>query len=118
MLKVISHGGKVEKYSYFIFYEWVEIPFAGFSFDCNMQGEIKFNDLSPEALVHYGKCESGEYEVIYRGLQREDQSYFESKVAECYCGEPIVLELFTNECSHCHQHYNIAGQQLVKKELL
>ena len=112
MLKIISHGQQVVKESYFISYEWVERPGSGFDFPCNMQGEINFNDMVPEALENYKKCESDEYAVIYRGLQRHEHSYWEPTVAICYCGEEITLESNTNECEHCNQLYNSAGQQL------
>jgi hypothetical protein len=112
MIKIISHCRRVEEYSYSIFYEWVEFPLSGFSFDCNDQGEINFKDMKPEGLANYEKCESGEYEVIYRGLQRYVNRYWEPTVGECYCKNEVVLNSNTNECSKCGALYNSAGQEL------
>lgn len=112
MIKIISHGRMVEEYTYAIFYEWVEFPLSGFSFDCNQDGEIMFNDFTPEAMENYEKCESGEYEVIYRGLQRYVNRYYEPTVGECYrCKKEVVLQSNTNKCS-CGTLYNSAGQEL------
>ena len=112
MIKVISHGRMVEEYSYSIFYEWVEFPLSGFSFDCNQDGVIDFNKVTGDGLVNYEKCESGEYEVIYRGLQRSVNRYREPTIGECYCGKEIVLESNTNECTSCKRLYNGSGQEL------
>ena len=112
MIKIISHGRRVEEFTYSIFYEWVEIPGAGFSFDCNENGDIYFKDFTTAALENYEKCESGEYEVIYRGLQRYVNRYWEPTVGECYCGKEVVLQSNTNECEHCGRLYNSAGQEL------
>ena len=113
MIKITSHRNVVEEYNYYIFYEWVEKPLAGFMFPCNQKGEINFNDMSPEALANYEKCESDEYEVIYRGLQREVNRYVEPAVGQCYCGKgEVVLETNTNECPTCGRLYNASGQEL------
>lgn len=112
MIKIISHGRTVEEFTYSIFYEWVEMPGAGFSFDCNEKGEINFNDMQPEGLANYEKCESGEYAVIYRGLQRYVNRYREPTIGECYsCKREVVLQSNTNQCK-CGIYYNAAGQEL------
>lgn len=113
MIRIISHGRWVEEFTYCIFYEWVEFPDSGFSFPCNQDGEINFNDMEEAALVNYEKCESGEYEVIYRGLQRYVNRYREPTIGECYsCKREVELSSNTNKCE-CGRLYNSAGQELV-----
>jgi hypothetical protein len=111
MIKIKSHGRHVEDVEYNIFYEWVEFPDSGFSFPCNQDGEIQMNDLTSEGLENFNKCESGEYEVIYRGLQRLVNRYYEPAIGECHCGSEVTLSGNSNQCQ-CGQWYNSAGQQL------
>jgi hypothetical protein len=116
MIKIISHRNVVEEHKYYIFYEWVEKPLAGFMFSCNQYGEIDFNNMSPEALSNYEKCESDEYEVIYRGLQREVNRIIEPAIGECHCGTQVVLGSNTNECPKCRTLYNSAGMELTRPD--
>ena len=111
-IKIISHGRRVEDAEYYIFYEWAEQLDSGFMFPCNQDGVINFNDMSKTALDRYEKCESGEYEVVYRGLQRMVNRYWEPAIGECSCGNEVVLESNTNMCEHCGSYYNMGGQQL------
>jgi len=111
MIEIKSHSRVVEEISHYIFYEWVEQPDSGFHFPCNDQGEINFNEMLQEALAHYEKCESEEYAVIYRGLQRFVNHRKEPSIGICYCGKEVVLDSGTNECE-CGNLFNSAGQQL------
>lgn len=110
-IKIISHSRTVEEVEYYIFYEWVEELDSGFSFDCNEHGEIDFENMSPEAMENYDKCESEEYEVVYQGLRRRVHCYREPAIGECSCGREVVLERNTNQCE-CGSYYNSIGQQL------
>lgn len=118
MIKIVSHGRMVEEYKFYIFYEWVEKPNTGFFFPCNSEGDINFNNLSEQALENYEKCESDEYEVIYRGLQRHIERYWEPTVGECYCGEEVLLKGSSNECKHCGRLYSPIGHELVKPKVV
>lgn len=111
-IKIVSHKRRVEEIDYFIFYEYAEELDAGFMFPCNREGEINFNELSKEALVNYEKCENGEYEVVYQGLQRSINKYWEDAVGECSCGALVTLASNSNQCEKCRTWYNFAGQQL------
>lgn len=110
-IRIISHGRKVEEFSYFIFYEWVEELDSGFMFPCNEYGEIDFDSMSQEALDNYEKCEVEEYEVVYQGLRRCVNRYWEPAIGECFCGKEVVLGSNTNQCE-CGQYYNSIGQEL------
>ena len=112
MITIKNARRKVEEFSYFIFYEWVEQPGAGFHFPCNDQGEINFNKMKPAAVENYEKCESDEHEVIYRGLQRSVNRYTEPAVGKCHSGSEVLLESNTNECSKCQRLYNSVGLEL------
>ena len=109
MIKIKSHVLDQVEYSYTIFYELVEYPEDGYHFLCNMQGEINFNDLTPQALEDYEKCMNEEYAVIYRGLTRHEKSIYESAIGICGCGQEVELESFENVCA-CGLKYNQCGQ--------
>ena len=111
-IKIISHRQHVEEVEYYIFYEYAEVLDSGFMFPCNQDGDINFNEMEQAALDNYNKCESGEYEVVYHGLRRSINSYWEPTIAECSCGHEVVLESNTNQCESCHAYYNLGGQEL------
>ena len=111
-IKIISHVREVEDVEYYIFYEWVEELNSGFMFPCNMQGEIDFENMEQVALDNYGKCDSEEYPVVYRGLQRSVTRYREPAIGLCSCGEEVPLESNTNVCENCGAYYNMGGQEL------
>ena len=111
-IKIISHGRRVEDVEYYIFYEWAEELDSGFMFPCNENGEINFNDMEQVALDNYEKCESGEYEVVYQGLRRSFNRYWEPAIGKCSCGKEVVLESNTNRCESCRSYYNMMGQEL------
>jgi hypothetical protein len=115
-IKIISHSRVVEEISYYIFYEWVEQLDAGFMFPCNENGDINFNEMSPEALENYEKCESEEHAVVYHGLRRAVNRYREPAIGLCTCGEEVELSGSTNQCPKCSQLYNWIGQQLSDPE--
>jgi hypothetical protein len=118
MIRIKSHIREWVEYSYTIFYELVEYPEDGYNFVCDMHGEINFNNLTPQALEDYQKCESDEYAVIYRGLQRHEQRNHEPAIGICSCGDEVVLESFTNECTGCNREYNSCGQELTERRLV
>lgn len=111
-IKIVSHKRRVEEVEYYIFYEYVEELDAGFMFPCNQDGEINFNELPKEALENYEKCESEEYEVVYQGLRRMVNRYWEDAIGECSCGELVTLSTNSNQCLKCKAWYNSGGQQL------
>jgi len=102
----------VEEIEYYIFYEWAEQLDSGFMFPCNQDGDINFDDMDQEALDNYDKCENGEYEVVYQGLQRSINRYWEPTISRCSCGHEVVLESNTNVCESCGAYYNMGGQEL------
>lgn len=111
-IKIKSHGRRVEEVEYYIFYEWAEELDSGFMFPCNQDGEIDFNEMEQVALDNYQKCENDEYEVVYQGLRRSVNSYWEPAIAECSCGHEVTLESNTNVCEQCGSYYNMGGQEL------
>jgi hypothetical protein len=110
-IEIVSHRRHVEEVEYYIFYEWAEQLDSGFHFPCNSDGDINFNDMAPEAMENYEKCENGEYEVVYQGMQRFVNSYWEPAVGLCSCGKRVTLDSNTNRCK-CGSYYNQMGQQL------
>jgi len=111
-IKIISHRQDVEEIRYYIFYEWAEELNSGFMFPCNQEGIIDFENMEQVALDNYDKCESGEYEVVCQGLQREINRYSNPAIARCSCGAEVTLESNTNVCDSCGAYYNMGGQEL------
>lgn len=111
-IKIISHRQEVEEFSYYIFYEWAEELNSGFMFPCNQEGIIDFENMEQVALDNYDKCESGEYEVVCQGLQREVNRYSNPAIGQCSCGAEVALESNTNVCEQCGAYYNMGGQEL------
>jgi len=110
MIKIVRFPGVVVKDYFYIFYELVERPFEGFKFPCNMQGEIEFNEMSSQLLIEYEKCESEEYEVLYRGLQRDKVVKKLYAVGQCWCGTQVLLQSAVNRCG-CGKYYTRNGQE-------
>lgn len=110
-IKIISHRQIVEEVEYFIRYDDVDSPGSGWDFPCNQDGDINFNDMSEAAMENYHGCESGEYEAVYVGLQRQVHSYENPTIGKCGCGREVTLESNTNRCD-CGNYYNAVGQEL------
>lgn len=111
-IKILQERRVEEVYSYFIEYRWRDDQGAGFWFDCNQDGDINFNEMSEAAMENYEKCESGEYDVEYLGLQRIVDRIVHPRIGQCSCGEEVRLEYFTNHCDKCGQYYSSHGQAL------
>jgi len=94
------------------YYEWRDSPGAGFGFDSDARGYVSLSTLNPAARVNFERCLDGTYDVIDRGVQRFEHSYWEPASVRCDCGRTIWLEdPLTNICD-CGQLVNGCGQRL------
>ena len=114
MIKIIKERKHVERIEYALYYEWKTSKGAGFLFDCDKEGNLVTLD-NPDAQANYEKCVSGEYNVVFKGIQRYDTSYWEDAVGKCICGEEVQLGRFTNTCDECDRDYNSQGQLLADR---
>lgn len=117
MMEIISRRRRVVETHYEIYYEWKDMPGAGFSFPCDEGGNILFDELPEAAMKNYEDCEFGEFKekLHYRGMQRYYNRYTEPAIGKCICGKEVVLDTNTNECEKCGKLYNSIGEELAPR---
>jgi len=112
-MKIISPRQTIETVRYELFFE-VE-PGAGYSFDCDKNGNVFIDELSDCALKNYRDClrwKNPRSRVI-----ELKSSYRQPALGECECGRTVALEdPLTNECE-CGRLYNMAGHELAPRSL-
>lgn len=114
-MEIIERSYVEEFVAYTRDFSWRDSPGAGFSFDCNEQGEIDRSDFFPEAVVNLRKCLDGTFDVIDHGVEKREWSYRHPSVGLCVCGREVVLDGFTCPCE-CGRDYNSGGQLLAPRE--
>jgi hypothetical protein len=98
---------------YKLSYEWRNGG-GGFGFGCDASGN--YISKNPDADANYRKCISGEYDVVYKGIERYDWIYTHASVGACDdCGTDVELDGFTNTCERCGADYNQSGQRLADR---
>lgn len=113
-MEIIVERERIEKTVYVLSFVYKDDPHAGFSFDCDAQGNYIHGE--PEGHTNYLKCLSGEYNVYFEGLISYDHSYTQYAIGRCQCGGEVHLSRFTNECEDCDRLYNQSGQRLAARE--
>ena len=86
---------------------------GGFSFPCDKDGNI--SDLSPEALINYLKCISGEVSTMHPPrVVRNSWTYQHPRLCECECGDELPMDCDSEGLVYCHcgKCYNSAGQSI------
>lgn len=118
MLQNIVKGHRVTMVSFSRVFNWRNDPGAGFSFDCNEQGEINTSELADIGWENLQKCLSGEYDVIDMGIQRYEHRYWSPGFGTCTCGQTVTLDGDTRgegiDCE-CGRIYNAVGQELAPR---
>ena len=101
---------------FYLDYRWRNDPEAGFSFECDKDGNVDLESKPDIARENYEKCLSGEHDVVFRGIEHDEWSYRVPAVGKCNdCGCEVELAQFTNTCD-CGADYNMSGQQLAPRE--
>lgn len=90
---------------------------GGFSFPCDVNGNVLKDQMYPEGLENLRKCESGEYITSPPELNEWNMSYWEPAEGKCdVCGETVFLvSSWVNECDKCGTEYNGSGQMLAPR---
>jgi len=90
---------------------------SGFSFLCTQDGIPIKDAWGPEAQINWDKCNSGEYDVIDHGVEKEEWDYTHPATIDCNrCGTEITLHSsWANSCDKCGVEYNGSGQQLAPR---
>ena len=121
MLKIIRERSTHTEVEYYI--EFTDEEGAGFSFPCDSNGNIQFNDDIPEL----GRAQRVNYDYAMSHKERFTRQYAElvtrkytvtdNAVGRCVCGEEVELyDQYQGACScpKCGQWYNLFGQELVE----
>lgn len=117
-MKIIQHSRRVKVEQYYLFFEDRECLGAGFSFECDREGNILLDKIHPAGRENLEKCLSGEYNVENRGVRDCSYSYLEHMTIQCECGERFQLcSIHTNECEKCGILYNGYGQELAPRHM-
>ena len=120
MLKIIRERSSHTEVEHYI--EFTDEEGAGFSFPCDSNGNIQFNDDIPEL----GRAQRDNYDYAMAHKERFTRQYAQlvprkytvtdNAVGKCVCGEEV--ELYDQyqgacQCPKCGQWYNMFGQSLV-----
>jgi hypothetical protein len=116
-MKIISHRQRVECERFSREFRWKDSPGAGFSFDCDKDGNVDLKALQkkPAAFKNYQDCITGAIEVEDHGIHRYSWNYVEPAIGLCPCGCKVELDSFTNTCDGCERDFNMSGQELAPR---
>lgn len=112
---IIKESNLVKVVEYKLVFEWNDLPGAGFSFPCDKQGNILFEEMPQPARKNLAFCQNGEYAVRLDGIQDYSYTYREPASGQCSCD--LIVELsdpMTNPCE-CGLEYNGGGQLLAPR---
>jgi len=113
-MRIISPRTTIDNKQYHLSFAWKNGGSCGFAFSCDKDGNL-LQDKNETALSNYNKCISGEFDVVFEGIQTYEWTYVRPAIGECFCGEEVELDGFTNSCS-CGRDYNSSGQLLASRE--
>lgn len=101
--------------NYFRSFEWNDMPGAGFSFECDKQGNIDRSKFLPIAIKNLEMClaDKGK-KLIDNGVIEHPWQYRTGPVYKCTCGREIECDRFTNTCE-CGADYNMSGSRLAPR---
>jgi len=114
-MRIISPRTTIDNKQYYLSFAWKDSSSCGFAFSCDKDGNL-LQDKNETALSNYNKCISGEFDVVFEGIKTYEWTYVQPAIGECFCGEEVVLQDFTNTCESCGRDYNSAGQELAPRE--
>jgi hypothetical protein len=103
----------VEKYALSFMWNGDKYPGAGFSFDCDKDGNV-FPLTNEAAQENYDGCISGKFDVRREGVVDYSYYYTSPKEGKCHCGRIVQLDHFTNTCD-CGADYNSSGTLLADR---
>lgn len=123
MLKIIRERSTHTEVEHYV--EFTDEEGSGFSFPCDSNGNIQFNDDIPEL----GRIQRDNYDAAVADKERFTKQYAEfvtrrytvtdNALGKCVCGETVELyDQYQGACScpKCGQWYNLFGQELIDPE--
>lgn len=119
-MEIIRHRKSEYVSEYRLSYEYVTRPGAGYSFDCDAEGNIDESKLHPMAKQSLAGCRAGHIDrkqIFCVGVKEYGRHVTEDAEGRCDCCDAVVvLSGFTNTCDGCGADYNMAGQRLASRE--
>ena len=114
--KLISPAERVTEHYKRLEFSLIEDPSGGFSFNCDDNGNVVFNE-------EYRKAQEENYNYavnhpeLYSGpfIREYSNTYTKNAIALCECGEEIELYdeyMGACECPNCGTWHNLFGQTL------
>src|SRR5579859_6349018 len=101
-MEIIHKYHQVHVERYFLSFESVKTPGAGWWFPCDKDGNILEAEMRPEGWENLKECRSGQG-VTPGGVINACYDYPVHAQGRCHCGEIVELPGFTNACSRCGQ---------------
>jgi hypothetical protein len=116
-LTIIKRRERIEQVTYDRYFERVDLPGAGFGFDCREDGTLlPFKHQA--SADNYKACAMGEVNVIDRGVRVYRHSFSVPAEGRCACGRIVVLDGDTRgegiDCE-CGRIYSSTGQELAPR---
>ena len=116
MLKNIRRYDPVTVDDYRLCFEWNDTPGAGFSFDCDKNGNVDVASMNPAALENLAGC-LFVYDVSLEGVMNFSYIYEDPPEGICDCGRTVYLQYDNGhgiDCD-CGRIYNLSGQELAPR---
>jgi hypothetical protein len=116
-MQIIHEREHITETHYCLAFHWQDDPEAGFSFDCDKNGNLL--TLCDAARENYAACSRGEKDgkiIIADGMETREHSYTLPAMGLCDCGTEVYLGGFTNTCDTCGADYNWNGSRLAPRE--
>lgn len=114
-MEIIKQRELHEEVSYNRQFDWRGETGSGFGFPCDKDGNV--GELTPEGAENYQKCIDGTHDVIDRGVQKYEHSWWEAAIGKCDCGAEIEMVehgMSGIDCQ-CGAIYNSGGQRLAPR---
>lgn len=117
-MEIIQQSSVRESVSWYRYFEERSCRGAGFMFDCDDRGTIRVQNEYAAANLAMCLANSGPTgKYVDTGIGERRTRWRDPKIGKCdECGNPVVLDSFTNTCSECYADYNMSGSRLAPRE--
>ena len=113
--RIIRHREWKTSVNYTLRFDLLDVPGAGYSFDCGETGVVNEERLNPQGRENLAKCRAGLVNVGAGYLERREHDYAVPALLRCDCGRKLELSSgWANSC-RCGAEYNGSGQLLAPR---
>lgn len=116
-MEIVKREERVHEVAYYLVFNWSDNPGSGFSFPCDVDGNVDEASLPPAGRENYKKCLDGTHHVERFGVAKSERWIRVPAIGLCdACHAEVVLrDSFTNACGACGIEYNGSGQHLAPR---